>query len=264
LDGEWIRGFQEFFLRHSSRHYWALDHSSIRKEAAMAWRLIFVPAAITLAVTILRLTGELQHWSSRWFSPETGGIIPSGVSWIFGITWLAAIFGAYFAVKLFHTGQGPRSLGKAVIFSAIGILIFLLYRPVVESLCLAFKVDFPQYLVLIWFFWGLAGVLQYFGWPELFKVLLIYAYAARIPVAIVMFFAMGGHWGTHYDYVGTNIQLSGIPRYLWLAFFPQLVGWIGFTITLGAVAGVLAIFLIRLIGLPVRSKNDRVNANMIS
>jgi ABC-type Fe3+ transport system permease subunit len=57
--------------------------------------------------------------------------------------------------------------------------------------------------------------------------------------------------------------LSGIPRYLWLAFFPQLVGWIGFTITLGAVAGVLAIFLIRLIGLPVRSKNDRVNANRI-
>jgi len=230
----------------------------------MALRLVFVPTVITLAVTILRLIGELRHWPSRWFSPETGGIIPSGVSWILGITWLAAIFGPYFAVRLFHTGRGPRSLGKAATFSALGILIFLVYRPAVESFCVAFNVDFPQYLILVWFFWALAGVLQYFCWPELFKVLLIYAYGARIPVAIVMFFAMLGHWGTHYDYVGTNIPLSGIPRYLWLAFFPQFVGWVGFTITLGAVAGVLAISIIKLSGLLLRSKIDRIDVNMTS
>ena len=222
----------------------------------MALRLIFVPTAITLAVTILRLIGELRHWPSQWFSPETGGIVPSGVSWIFGITWLAAIFGPFFAVRLFSKGHKPRSLGKAVTFSALGILIFLVYRPAVEAFCVTFNVDFPQYLILVWFFWVLAGVLQYFGWPELFKVLLTYAYGARIPVAIVMFFAMLGHWGTHYDYVGMNIPLSGIPRYLWLAFFPQLAGWIGFTITLGAVTGILTISLIKLSGLLSRSHSS--------
>ena len=228
----------------------------------MALRLIFVPAAITLAVTILRLTGELRHWSARWFSSETGGIMPSGVSWVFGITWLAAIFGAYFAVRLVRAGQRPRSLGKAAIFSALGVLIFVTFRPAVEFICTALKVNFPQCLIFVWFFWVLAGALQYLGWPELFKSLLLYAYAARIPVAVVMFFAMLGHWGTHYDYVGMQIPLSGLPRYLWLAFFPQLVGWVGFTITLGSVAGILAISVVRLSGLPVRHKVDRVDLNM--
>ena len=225
----------------------------------MTLKLIFVPTLITLCVTILRLTGELRHWPARWFSAETGGIIPSGVSWIIGITWLAAIFGVYFAVRLVRAGQGPRSLGRAAIFAALGILIFLAYRPVVESISALLKVGFPQYLIFVWLFWVLAGVFQYYGWPELFKVLGAYAYAARIPVAIVMFFAMLRHWGTHYDYVGTQIPLSGLPRYFWLAFFPQLVGWVGFTITLGSVIGILAISLIRLSGMPVRKKIDRVD-----
>lgn len=230
----------------------------------MSLRLISVPAIITLAVTVLRLTGELRHWPARWFSTETSGITPSGVSWVIGITWLAAIFGVYFAVRLVRAGQNPRSLGKAAIFSALGILIFLSYEPAVEFLCRVLNVRFPHYLIFIWFFWILAGVLQYFGWPELFKALLIYAYAARIPVAVVMFFAMLGHWGTHYDYVGTQIPLSGLPRYLWLAFFPQLVGWIGFTITLGSVAGTLAVSVARISGLPVRNKVDRIDLNMTS
>ena len=42
---------------------------------------------------------------------------------------------------------------------------------------------------------GLAVV----GWPSLGKTLFAYGYAARIPVAIVMYFAIRGSWGTHYD-----------------------------------------------------------------
>jgi len=47
-------------------------------------RLIAVPAAISLAVTVLRVAGELGHWSDRWFEPVTRGIVPSGVSWCSG------------------------------------------------------------------------------------------------------------------------------------------------------------------------------------
>jgi len=212
----------------------------------MIMRLIFIPAIITLAMTILRLTGELRHWPSAWFSSETGGIIPSGVTWIFGITWLAAIFGAYFAVKLIDAGKKPQSFVRACVFAVLGIIIFVAYRPMVVFLCGAFHVSFPEYLIFIWSIWALAGVLQYFGWPELFRVLMAYAYAARIPVAIIMLFAMLGNWETHYDYVGIEIPLKGISRYLWLAFFPQLVGWIGFTITLGSVFGILVISVMKL------------------
>ena len=225
----------------------------------MNWRLIVVPSIITLAVTLLRLVGELRHWPAKWFSTETGGIIPSGVSWIFGITWLSAIFGAYFAVKLMAAGQKPKSMFRAISFAVLGILIFIASQPAVESLASSFQIEFPYYLIIVWFFFVLAGVIQYFGWPELFKILLAYAYAARIPVAIVMFFAMLGHWGTHYDYVGMSFPLYGLPKYLWLAFFPQLVAWIGFTITLGSVAGVLASIAARLTSLAKQNRIGRID-----
>ncbi len=231
---------------------------------AMNFRLTIIPAIITLAVTILRLVGELQHWSARWFSTETGGIRPHDTSWIIGITWLAALFGVYFAWRLIQCGRAPKSLGKAIIFAVLGILIFFAYYPVTEFLATTFHFGFPHYLIVIWFCWILAGAIQYAGWPELFKVLLLYAYAARIPVAIVMFFAMIGHWGTHYDYVGMQIPLSGLPRYLWLAFFPQLVGWVGFTITLGSAAGILLACILRLWRYPTHNRIDRADLNSIS
>jgi hypothetical protein len=227
----------------------------------MNLRLIIVPAVITLAVTILRLVGELRHWPVKWFSTETGGVVPSGVSWVFGITWLAAIFGAYFALRFIRRGQKPKSLSRAVTFAVLGIVVFLVYRPMVLFLSTALEVNFPHYLIVVWFFFALAGAIQYFGWPELFKVLVMYAYAARIPVAIVMFFAMLGYWGTHYDYVGMQFPLYGLPKYLWLAFFPQLVAWIGFTIAVGSVAGVLVTALINWSGWPARNNIDHIDVH---
>jgi hypothetical protein len=228
-------------------------------EGNMMLRLVTVPAIITLAVTILRLVGELQHWPERWFSTATGGIVPTGNSWIIGITWLAAVFGAYFAVRLTRTGMQPKSFAKALLFAALGIAIFLLYRPAVEFICDLFHITFPHYLIFVWALWILAAATQYFAWPELFKTLFIYAYAARIPVACIMFFAMLGNWGTHYDYVGTQIPLDGLPRYLWLGFFPQLVGWVGFTVTLGSVAGIFVISLVKLSEIPKRNKIDHID-----
>jgi hypothetical protein len=36
-------------------------------------KLILVPSVITLAVTLLRLVGELQHWPSALFNRDAGG-----------------------------------------------------------------------------------------------------------------------------------------------------------------------------------------------
>jgi hypothetical protein len=63
--------------------------------------LMLVPALITLAITLMRLAGELQHLSPRFFSPAPGG---GGA--IVGISWLPVLFGPYFAVKLARSGQG--------------------------------------------------------------------------------------------------------------------------------------------------------------
>jgi hypothetical protein len=66
-------------------------------------------------------------------------------------------------------------------------------------------------------------------------------------VAVIMFFAMLGNWGTHYDYVGMPPQFSMplVSRYLWLAFFPQLFAWVAFTITVGTLSGAAATLLLR-------------------
>ena len=207
-------------------------------------RIIAAPALISLAVTLLRLTGELQHWSSTWFSSETGGVTPSGVSWVVGITWLAVPFGAYFALRLVASGQGPESLGKAAICAASGIAILLVWA---LRILPSPNIGFPRVLIFVWLVMVVAAIIQVSGWPALFKALLAYGFASRIPVAIIMFLAMLGSWGTHYDYVGMppEFQMPLLPKYFWLAFFPQLVFWVGFTIVIGSLAGVIAAGLMR-------------------
>src|SRR2546422_9224294 len=49
------------------------------------WSLIVIPALITLAVTLLRLVGDLEHWPSPWFSNAAGGGAASVVLSIVGI-----------------------------------------------------------------------------------------------------------------------------------------------------------------------------------
>src|SRR5712671_6511840 len=77
----------------------SMAESASSQGSVSTARLILLPALISVAVTTLRLVGELQHWSSRWFSTDTGGIVPDGVSWVIGISWMAPLFGIYFALR---------------------------------------------------------------------------------------------------------------------------------------------------------------------
>ncbi len=206
--------------------------------------LVLWPALVSLAVTLLRLAGELLRWSPRWFSTQTMGIEPSGVSWLIGITWLGFPFGIYFAYRLIRAGKGPGSFKKASLLALCGLLVMLTLETPVLRL---FRIGFPQILILIWLTMVIAAALQYLGWPALFRTLLLYGLAARIPVAIIMLLAMAGNWGTHYDYVGTPFRSSMgfVAGYLWLAFFPQLIFWVSFTIVIGSLGGTVATLLVR-------------------
>jgi hypothetical protein len=199
-------------------------------------RLILIPGLIALAVTLLRLVGELRHWSPRWFDTEGGGITPGGVSWVIGISWLALPFGVYFAMRLIAAGQRPSSAARAIAYALLGVLVLYLgQRIIVPRLGLGTR----TMLLMIWAFSVVPAILQYQAWPALWRVLLAYGLASRIPVAIIMFMAMRSTWGTHYDY-GGQVPLDELWfAYIWFGLVPQLVFWVGFTILVGMLAGAL-------------------------
>jgi hypothetical protein len=201
-------------------------------------RLVAVPFLISAAVTALRLTGELLRWSGNWFTTETGGTTPHGYSWIVGITWLPIFFGPYFATALWQSGDRPKSFSKAIAISLAGCLVAEAGTRLIGP---HVSLPFPQILLVIWTVYAVGAAIQFFAWPGLVRVLLVYGLGSRLVVAVVMFFAMLGNWGTHYDYVGmpAPFQMPFWPRFLWLAFFPQLVFWVGFTAMLGTLAGSL-------------------------
>ena len=199
--------------------------------------LILVPAVITLAITLLRLAGELGHRSHILFNTAAGG----GMA-IIGISWLPFIFGPYFAVKLVRAGHGPSGAWKTFGLTVLGIVILM----VGGVIGFGPQIKFPGREILGILLMVLGPALVIFGWPALFKVLVAYGYAARIPVVILMFFALRGHWGTHYDALPPNYAgpTSFFGQYMFIAFLPQMVIWIAFTVLVGALAGSLITALV--------------------
>jgi hypothetical protein len=198
-------------------------------------RLVLVPVLASLAVTLLRVTGEIFHWSDRWFSSATGGITPSGWSWVVGITWLPLVFGPYFASGLCRTGEAPSAWRLVLAPCAGAIAVYLGFSVLLPRLSLGF----PNFLLAAWTLMVAAATLAFISWPRLGRVLLTYGFGSRVPVVVLMFLAMRGRWGTHYDYVDMprTLDLAFAPRFLWFAFFPQLVFWTAFTVLLGSLAG---------------------------
>ena len=196
--------------------------------------LILVPAIITLAITILRLVGELQGWSPLFFNKSAGG---GGA--IVGISWLPIIFGPYFASKLAAAGEGPASWGKAIGASGAGLVVFVL-----GSMC--FGVGLQKHMtsvIIVGFVLDLVSAfMPRIGWKSFGNALLAYAFAARIPVLIVMYIAMsangGQGWGTHYDAVSPGFAITSLgQKFFDLAFLPQMSLWIGWTAVIGGLLG---------------------------
>jgi hypothetical protein len=191
-------------------------------------QLVLVPSLITLGITILRLEGELHHWGSPWFNSSAGG---GGA--IVGISWLPIIFGPYFALKLAGSGEGTSSYGKAVGMTIGGLMVIVLGGFVL------FKSGNSAVLGILGFVLTLvAAFVARLGWRSLGSALIAYAFAARIPVLIVMFFAMRGGWGTHYDAVEARFAAAPLwTKFFYEAFLPQMTLWIGYTAVVGSLFG---------------------------
>jgi len=221
----------------------------VSQDASRIGKLILVPAVITLAITLLRLFGELQGWSTVLFNRGDRPFSPSLV----GIVWLVPVFGAWFGWKLTRGGSGPGSLGRAfgLTFAALavvplagslapraGIVPEHMWRPDVP-LTESFTI---LSVFVVAFFVGIAiGIL---AWPALGRTLLAYGLAARIPIALLMLVAMLGNWGTHYD-ARPHYQMGALGWWVAIGLVPQLSFWMWYTIALGALFGIVAAAIAR-------------------
>lgn len=137
--------------------------------------------------------------------------LPAGLGRVFGFSVLALLsFGVFFAIGL----QAQSNLWLFFTLCAAGA---------VAALFLARN-----------------------AWPALFSTLFAYGLAARIPVIIIMFFAIMGNWGTHYDVPPPNFpETTPFAKWFAIGLLPQLTFWIVFTVTIGLIFGGLAVAVLK-------------------
>jgi len=203
-------------------------------------RLILIPAVITLAVTLLRLVGELQNWSPALFNRAAGG---GGA--LVGIVWLVPVFGIYFALKLAGQGEGPGRILRALGLTLLALVLIPL--AVAGATAAGLDPNGVPLLLTIAVTSVVAAVVAMSAWPELGRVLLAYGVTARIPVAVVMLVAILGDWGTHYDVPPTPDfpAMAPLAKWFWIGLVPQMTFWIAFTVVVGMLLGLIAAALFR-------------------
>ena len=80
-------------------------------------------------------------------------------------------------------------------------------------------------------------------WWNLLKTLFLYGLAARIPVIIIMAFAIFGNWNTHYSAfpAGRLSQATPMVKFLEGGVLTQLIWWVViWTLVTGMVTGMIA------------------------
>jgi hypothetical protein len=196
-------------------------------------RLILVPAAITLAVTLARLAGELGGGADWLFNRKAGG---GGA--LVGIVWLIPVFGIHFGLRLARAGRGPSSPARAF---GYGALAFALNTAAFIAAVKTTGSPVAQLGIFAVTSWVAIAVARP-GWPALWRVLLAYGLAARIPVVIVMFLAIFGGWDSHYARPRPDFPSMGPwGLFFWTALLPQMSVWIYLTIVGGMVFAALAL-----------------------
>lgn len=200
-------------------------------------RLVLVAGAITLAITGVRLWGELEGWDERWFARSAGG----GAA-IVGISWLVILFGFLFGRRLAQNGRRPASAGKALLLPLLGFGV-----PIATMMVCRQVLDLPFADCVLPFFasaW-VGALLALLAWPTLFAVNLLYGILARAPVVAVTYWAVAQGWDTHYTKPAPDSPpMQGNELAFWLSA-AQVGFWIPFTITIGGMFGALGAVLTR-------------------
>ena len=204
-------------------------------------RLFVVATVVTLAVTLLRLVGELARWSPALFNRAAGG--PGA---LVGIVWLIPVFGVLFALRLAKEGQPPPSLAKAFGWA---VLAFVVNTALAIGSFKLFPTSPIAQLAIFGVGSWIAIALARLGWPALWRVLLLYDLAARVPVVVIMFLAIFLGWDSHYAKPRPDFPPMGRwGLFAWTALLPQMSLWIYLTVVGGILFGAIAVGVRRLAG----------------
>jgi hypothetical protein len=209
--------------------------------------LVLVPALITLAITVLRLVGEINGWSPAIFgSPKAGGDFAP-----LGISWLIFLFGLWFGIRLQRAGVGPRSPKQALVISLVAIAIVVGGMPALQALDVMWfpdKENPGEARGAQWMLALLAGgcLVSLLAWGRASLVLLVYGILARIPVVVVTWIALGQpEWNTHYTKIPpffTNVAEADRASFLLL---PQVAFWPCLSVLIGTAMACVGALLVQ-------------------
>src|SRR6185503_13447492 len=144
--------------------------------------------------------------------------------------WLIPIFGIYFALRLAAAADAPDSAVKTLGWA---VLAFVLTTAAVFGSFAMVKNPVGQLVLFTVFSWVAIGAARRI-WPSLWRTLLTYGFAARIPVLVIMFLAIFGGWDSHYAKPGPDFPPMGPwGLFFWTAVLPQMSIWIYLTVVGG-------------------------------
>jgi len=194
--------------------------------------LVLIPAVLTLAVTLLRLIGEVRRWDPAYFNRVAGG----GLSPL-GIAWLVPFVGFYFGWRLQRAGLRPVSMARAAGWPLLALGVGWVVAAVAGRVL---RTAWTGHIGI----WAVVAVAvataAFVAWPALGRPLLAYAWAARIPVALAMALAINRSWRTHYDAVPPSFpSMPLLKRWVVIGLVPQMTIWVAWTMVVGAAFGAL-------------------------
>ena len=204
------------------------------------WSLVFVPALLTLVVTVLRLVGQVQGWSPTVFGrPEAGG---GGA--LLGISWLIFVFGLWFGVRVQRSGAGPASPGRALVTSLVALAVVFGGIALCQALDLVWFPDAenpgePRGIGWMLGLMLLGVAIAFVANRRVALALLVYAFLARIPVVVVTWIALEQGWDTHYTEIAEGFPEPAEGERLVFLATPQVTFWPLITVLLGTATGCL-------------------------
>jgi hypothetical protein len=199
---------------------------------------VLLAGLLTLAVTAVRLIGELQQWSPTLFSREAGGPFA-----VVGITWLVPVFGFVFGRRLARAGHAPRALVRTLLLALLLMAAF-----VGGTAWIGAQYEGAELLdATRWIGIG-APVLVLCAlllWPRGAMANLAYGVLARAPVIVVQYVSIAQQWGTHYEKVDPHLPPMEAGERAQALLLAQTMFWIPFTVLVGMPFAVLGALTFR-------------------
>lgn len=197
-------------------------------------RLVLGPLLLTTVVSVTRLVGEVQGW----ISPRSGGALHP-----LGISWLAFVFGAWFAIRLRRSGSAPRLVWSRTVATltllGLAAAVAWQFRPFAGQP--ADDATFGRLRIAVLILVTLASAaatVAFLVWPRLAWTVLCYALPTRLVVFLLTWLAKARGWDTHYVKFGPPGIERDLPDTLLATALAQGGFWVPFTVVGGVAIGV--------------------------